>query len=243
MRPVLFTWRGRAVSSYAAMLYLGIVVGLAAGNLAARANGLPTGRVYAATVILLVPALLGARLAYAAGHWSDFRADPGLLFRRSIGGQAMLGGLVAAPVSIPLLAAFGVSFWAFWDVATFTMLTGMVFARGGCLLTGCCAGRPTDGRLGQVLPDHRGVRRRRVPTQLLEGLTAVLLLGLAVALNARGLVPGSVFLAVLGAYGAVRLVLQGLREGRPAPGRVSMQRVASVSLIALAVSSASLRGL
>jgi phosphatidylglycerol:prolipoprotein diacylglycerol transferase len=243
MRPVLFRWRGRPVSSYAALLYAGLVAGLAAGNAAARANGLPSGRVYAATVVLLAPAILGARLAYVIAHRSEFRADPGSVFRRSSGGQAMLGGLVAVPLSVPLLAALGVGFWAFWDVATFTMLTGMVFARAGCLLTGCCAGRRTESRFGMVLADHRGKRARRVPTQVLEGLTAVALIAVAWAVNASAPPPGSVFMVVLGAYGAARIVLQGLREDRPKLAGVSIQRLASASLVALAVSSVSVRGL
>jgi phosphatidylglycerol:prolipoprotein diacylglycerol transferase len=243
MRPVLFTWRGRPVSAYAGMLYLGLVFGLAVGNVAANANGMDAASVYLATVMLLVPALIGARLAYAIGHRSEFLRDPGLLMRRSAGGQVMLGGLAAVPVSVPLLAALGVPFWAFWDVATFTMLAGMVFARAGCLLTGCCAGRPTEGRLGLILPDHRGVRLRRVPTQPLEAAVAVALLAMATGLNAAHLVAGSVFILTLGAYGLARLALQGFRESQPRLGGLSVHRLVSASLVALALSSVSLRGL
>ena len=88
----------------------------------------------------------------------------------------MYGGLVAVTLSVPLLAALDLGFWAFWDVGAIVMLIGMVFTRVGCLLNGCCSGQPTDGRFGLALRDRSGISRRRIPTQLLEaGLGAAVL--------------------------------------------------------------------
>src|SRR5439155_2495456 len=102
MRPVLFTWRGHAVPSYPAMLYVGLVLGLVAGNLAANATGLDGARVYAASVALLPLALVGARLVSVLANWGAYRGRTRRVWRRSEGGQAMYGGLVAVPVSVPL---------------------------------------------------------------------------------------------------------------------------------------------
>jgi len=202
------------------MLYLGMVSGLAVGNAVARSSGLPSGRVYLASVVLLVPALLGARLVSVLGSWDRYREQRHLIWRRTDGGQAMYGGLVAVPVSIPLLAALDVPFWAFWDVATFTMLTGMIFTRFGCLLTGCCSGRTG-----------------RIPTQLVEaGLGAVLLVGAAVVAAAP--VPdGTVFLGALAAYSLVRLALQPLRHQQTRVARVPALAAASAALLVVALSS------
>lgn len=236
-RAVLFTWRGRAVASYPAMLYLGLVFGLGAGNAAAHAAGLNAARVYAASLLLLFPALVGARLASVAARWNAYRASAGRIWRRSDGGQVMYGGLIAVPVSAPLLAALGVPFWAFWDAATFTMLTGMVFTRMGCLLTGCCAGRPTASRFGLVLPNRHGVRVRRVPTQLLEAGLGGLLLAGAVALAASHPPPGSVFAGAVAGYGLGRLFLEPLRErqSRSLVAGVPALRAVSAAFLALAL--------
>lgn len=234
MRRVLFTVRGRRIWSYPAMLYVGLVAGLVVGNVAANARGLDGTRVYVATLLLLVPALAGARLAYVAGHRDAFRHDPSSIWRRSVGGQAMYGGLVAVPLSVPLLAALGVPFAAFWDVATFTMLTGMVFTRFGCLLNGCCSGRATEAWFGLVLPDASGVVARRIPTQLLEAGLGALVLVIVFRIPV-GAPPGSVFLAALGAYGLGRLLLQGLREDAHRVGRFRTQRLVSVAFSALAL--------
>lgn len=238
---MLFRSRGRVLPSYPAMLYLGIVLGVVVGNVAGNATGMPTGRVYIATLILLVPALAGARLASVLGSWRLYRGRQHWIWRRADGGQAMYGGLVAVPASVPLLASLGIPFWAFWDVATFTMLTGMIFTRMGCLLTGCCAGRPTQSRFGLVLPGHRGVRTRRIPTQLLEAALAAVLLAGAALVVASEPPPGTVFTGSLALYAAGRLFLQPLRERQTRIAGVPALSAASGTLVAVAASSILMR--
>ena len=51
------------------MLYVGLVFGVIAGNIAAHAAGLDPLRVYIATIVLIVPALIGARLLFVASEW------------------------------------------------------------------------------------------------------------------------------------------------------------------------------
>jgi prolipoprotein diacylglyceryltransferase len=76
MRRVLFRWRGVIIYSYPAMLYLGMVVGLLAQHYAAARNGLDATRTVIATLILLPPALMAARLLFVASHWLIYRREP-----------------------------------------------------------------------------------------------------------------------------------------------------------------------
>jgi phosphatidylglycerol:prolipoprotein diacylglycerol transferase len=234
MRPILFRWSGRPVYSFPAMLYVGLTIGLVIGNLEANLRGLDGTRVYIASVLLVVPALAGARLLYVVGHWEFFRQDLAMVGRRSVGGQVLYGGLLAVPVSVPLLGALSVPFWAFWDAATFTVLTAMVFTRVGCLLQGCCVGRATTARLGVMIRGRDGVAVRRIPAQLLEaGLGAVLLGGVAV-IPAEAPV-GVVFLAALGGYAVGRFLLEGFREREGRIAGTGAQRAASALLGAAAI--------
>ncbi len=178
MHRVLFEWRGIRIFSYPAMLYLGLVTGVILQTLVAERAGLPAVRIYFATLTLLPIALAGSRVLYVWANWPTFRSARHLIWRRGEGGLAMYGGvpfMIAA--SIPVLAAFGLPFWTFWDTAVFCIFPGMAFARIGCLLNGCCSGRPTDGRLAMWLPDERGHWTWRVPLQLLELSVALLLAG------------------------------------------------------------------
>ena len=213
MRRLLFTWHGVGVPSYPALLYVGLLCGVYAGYGAAAAGPVDPDRTTLAILILIVPALVGSRLWFVWSHWEVFRHDPRRIWRRGDGGSALVGGLLLAVALSPaVLAPLGLPFAAFWDAATFTMLVGMVFTRVGCLLNGCCAGRPSEGRLALNLPDHEGRWERRHPVQLLELAAAVVLLAGAVAVAAAPPFTGAVFAFALAGYACVRSILNPLRE-------------------------------
>jgi phosphatidylglycerol:prolipoprotein diacylglycerol transferase len=213
------------------MLYVGSVAGILFGNAAAHTAGLDAFRVWVATLVLLAVALLGARVLFAATHWSLYRADLRRVWRGGEGGAAQYGGLLAAvPVSWPLLAAMGVPFGGFWDVAVLTILVGMIFTRIGCLLNGCCAGRPAKV-FGVNLPNHLGVWRRRIPTQLLEAAFAALLLASALAVWQRLPFQGALFLLVAGAYATGRVALESCRERQPGERAFTFQHALSLLMM------------
>jgi phosphatidylglycerol---prolipoprotein diacylglyceryl transferase len=238
MRRVLFRWQGLDIYSYPFMLYLGLVFGVLAGTVAANVAHLDSARVRLATLLLLVPALAGSRLLFVATHWHIYRREPRGIWRRSEGGAAMYGGLLlGVPLSGPLLSLLQVPFGAFWDVATFTILIGMVFTRVGCVLNGCCAGRPSSSRFALYLPNCRGIWERRLPTQLMEGGWAVLLLGGAATTWNRMPFAGALFLSVVGAYGAGRLVLESTRECQSGNARFGLQHAISAGLVVVSVAA------
>ena len=215
MRRILVSWRGWNLYSYPTMLYVGMVCGIFVAAWVAGRSGLDPDRFVLASVILSVPSLIGARLFFVASHWALYRNDRARIWRRSEGGMAMYGGLLAdVPLSIPLLYVMGLSFAKFWDAATFAILIGMIFTRFGCLLNGCCSGRPSAAWFALNLPDHRGIRRRRVPTQLLEAAWATVLLTAAFFLREREPFDGAIFGSAVLAYAVGRTFLQKLRDDR-----------------------------
>ena len=217
------------------MLYIGLVAGVVAGNAVAHANGIDALRVYIATLILIVPALGGARLLYVAAEWPIYRNRPARIWDRRDGGYIMYGGLPAALlVSIPVLIALRLNFLAFWDVAIFTILIGMFFTRIGCLLNGCCSGRPS--KFGLRLPNAHGVWEKRIPTQLMEAAWAALLVVAALVARRSSPFPGAVFLFVCLGYAAGRLLMDFARD-REAKNVFSIARVISIAITLLSVSA------
>lgn len=195
------------------MLYVGLVFGVVASNIAAHAAGLDPLHVYIATMVLIVPALIGARLLFVASEWKYYRANPRRIWNRREGGFMMYGAVpVMLLCSVPLLRALHVGVGAFWDVSTFTILIGMIFTRVGCLLNGCCSGRATRGWFGVRLPNTHGVWQKRVPTQALEAACAAALLIVAIFRWQRTPFPGALFLVMLLSYASARLVLEPARE-------------------------------
>lgn len=243
MRRVLFQWNGLTVHSYPAMLYIGLVFGVVAGNYAAHASGLDAPRVFIATFLLIIPALAGARLLHVASNWEFYGSNRHQIWNRSQGGAAQYGGLLlAVPISLPLLAAFDLPFGAFWDVGAITMLVGMIFTRVGCLLNGCCAGRPSDVWGSMYLPNYTGVWAQRIPTQILEAVWASVLLAVSILIWHRLPFRGALFLFVVVGYACGRLLLESTRDTRPPGQTFTMHHGISALLIALSIAALVGRG-
>jgi phosphatidylglycerol---prolipoprotein diacylglyceryl transferase len=237
MRPQLVTWHGIHIPSYIVMLYLGLVAGAYVAYAAGRAEGLSGETFAAAILVLLVPSVLGARLAFVVSRWPAFRREP----RRIVpwgreGGAVAYGALLSVPVSAPLLVALGLPFAAFWDAGAFGFLAAITCLRIGCFLNGCCCGRATTSRFGCELPDAAGAVARRIPTQLLEaGLGAALLLAAAVAAP-RMPFAGALFLTALAVYAAGRFFIDFARDAPRRQGLTVGQRwSAGFVLLSMAV--------
>src|SRR5262245_56729072 len=123
MRPVLFKLGDISIYSYPVMLYLGLALGLYAQHYAASRTQLNPTRTTIATLILLIPTLIGARLLFVLANWNFYRREPQRSWRTAEGGLAMYGGiLLAILLSLPLLAALETPWGGFWDTASFTIL-------------------------------------------------------------------------------------------------------------------------
>jgi phosphatidylglycerol---prolipoprotein diacylglyceryl transferase len=242
MHRVLFQWRGFTLWSYPTMLYLGLVAGIVAGNVAAHRTGIDAFRVFIATLILIPPAIAGARLLFVATHWNHYRNSPGRIWDRQEGGMAMYGGMpVMLLLSLPVVKLLDLGFGAFWDVAVLTIMTGMVFTKVGCLLNGCCPGRPSQSRMAIVLPGLTGIRAKRIPVQLFESAWAAMVLAAGSLLLGRLPFHGALFLIVAAVYGAGRMCLEFLREHEPHGARIPLGHVVSLLTIISALAILEIR--
>jgi phosphatidylglycerol:prolipoprotein diacylglycerol transferase len=241
MRRVLFQWGRIRIHSYPAMLYLGMVLGVVGGTYVAAVHGLNPARVYGAMLLLLSPALIGSRLLFAALHWDFYRSQPSRIWKRSDGGAALYGGLLLTlALSLPLLRAMGIAIAAFWDAAAVTILIGMIPTKFGCLLNGCCAGRPTERALALYLPNEQGVWRRRLPAQPMEAGLALILLVISIAVWRRFPFDGVLFLTASAGYGIGRWWLESTRENIDRVGSLNVHRAISAVLAAISMAGLAL---
>jgi phosphatidylglycerol---prolipoprotein diacylglyceryl transferase len=236
VRRILLSWRGIDIYSYPAMLYAGLLVGLFVGADVAQRAGMSADRFAIAVALLMIPALAGSRLYFVLTRWQLYRDEPARIWRRSEGGMAMYGGFILVPpLSIPLLRSLGLPFGSFWDAAVLTILLAMAFTRVGCFLNGCCHGRPSEAWFALSLPDHHGIWRRRIPTQLLEMAFALVLFGAALALRNSAPFPGAIFCIVLAGYGIGRWYLESLREDETGGRDETAMRATSIVLVIAAL--------
>ncbi|MGB9433381.1 MAG: prolipoprotein diacylglyceryl transferase family protein [Candidatus Acidiferrum sp.] len=234
MRRVLFHWHGTPIHSYPAMLYVGLLAAVATDNWAAHATGLNAFRVYVATILLMLPAIGGARLLHVAVHWCWYSRNKRRIWDRSEGGYGMYGGLPLVLVfSVPLLYLLRLPFAAFWDVGALSILAGMIFARIGCLLNGCCCGRPSNAWFSIPLPNAEGVKVKRIPSPCLESIWAATLLALSILFLHRMPFHGALLLFVSSGYAAGRLLLESFREHATGSSKFNVHHAISAAILVL----------
>jgi phosphatidylglycerol:prolipoprotein diacylglycerol transferase len=228
VRPTLAIVAGRPISSFRALQYLGAVAALVLGADASRRVGEDPNAFLVSGFFLFIVALISAHAgpAVVSGRlgrraWLMPREGSGFLFALPI--VALLAPLIAWGA--------GSSVAHFMDSAAVGAAAGVVCGRIGCLLHGCCGGRPTTGRLGILLTDVYGVHARRLPTQLLDaGWAGLVLCGLLVTLG--HLPPGVCFVAGATLYGAGRFATEFTRQRRPGGRRLSDAQYVSLGLVA-----------
>lgn len=169
--------------------------------------GLSVGAGLLVSLLAIIGGIVGAKLWHVI-----LQAKP---WRETIRpGWSVDGFLVAAPlVAIGSVLAFDIPIGGYLDSAAPGMYVAVTIGRLGCFLTGCCAGRPTRSRFGIRSSDRRVVARR-VPTQLLESLTGLVIaiVSWLAVVNDLIAVEGAAFFAALAVYAIVRQGLLRLRE-------------------------------
>ncbi|HWA74853.1 MAG TPA: prolipoprotein diacylglyceryl transferase [Polyangiaceae bacterium] len=146
------------------------------------------------------------------------------------GGLTYYGGFVAASgVAYYLLRADRFPFWKAADMAGMVVPIGLGFGRIGCLLAGCCFGKPSDAPWALSFPggspaseaQHKaglllstGEASLPVhPTQIYESLACFAIAAyLILRLHGSKRYDGQVFLAFVALYAAVRFILEFLRN-------------------------------
>ncbi len=216
MGPTVFQLGRFSISSYAALVSLGILLGLVATYLQSRWRRFDVRTAMDAGLWALVAGVIGGRIAYVAIYWPYFSAHPREIFSPSQGGLAFQGAFLAG-----LLGLLGYSLWtqtSFWDLADIVvpgLALGQAIGWTGCLLAGCGYGLVTRGMLAYDLKDIYGIMAFRYPTQVMISILNlaifIVLLGLARGLGHRRLPPGVVAAVYLVLNSAGLFFLEFLR--------------------------------
>jgi phosphatidylglycerol:prolipoprotein diacylglycerol transferase len=167
------------------------------------------------------------------------------------GGLVYYGGFVFAAVGgILLLVRDRFPVWKACDLSAVGIALGLGFGRIGCLLAGCCFGRPYDGplslsfpprspaseaqfKLGQ-LPGKAAWSNPVIPTQPLEALYCFVVAAVCMLIVApRKRYDGEVLMWFLGLYALGRFALEFLR----ADDRGSFIGLSTSQLISLGVAA------
>src|SRR5262245_10708267 len=185
-------------TSYGWLMLAGIVVSVFLWSHMARREE----RLILIYVAALAGAFLGAKLVYLGAegwlHWHEPNRWLVLATGKSILG-GLLGGYAAVEMAKRLLRYTGITGDWFAVIAP----VGILLGRIGCVLHGCCLGRPCVAGWWTVNDAH-GVARW--PAAQAELIFNVLALAALLFLRTRKMWPGQLFHLYLIGYGSFRFV-------------------------------------
>jgi phosphatidylglycerol:prolipoprotein diacylglycerol transferase len=220
MHPILFSIGDWPVYSYGVLLAAAYLIGLQLGVVRARKAGVDPARVMDLGIYLIIAALIGAKLMLIAVDWDYFRSQPRELLSLVRAGGVFYGGLIAAvAVGLWLVRRYKLPVWTTADLMAPGIALGHVVGRFGCLLAGCCYGRPTDMPWGITFTDPLAAQNVGTPlgiplhpTQLYDAGAELLILGLLLFTERKGKpFAGRTFWMYLLLYGISRFVIEFYR--------------------------------
>ncbi len=194
MHPILIDLGRIQIRSYGFMLAVSFLIGIYLAGRRARRRGVDPQKILDLSVIIILGAVVGSRLLYVVFHLEQY-ANPLDIFALWQGGATFYGGfLMALAASYWWVQKNRLDFLAVADIVAPSIALGLVFTRVGCLLSGCCFGKPTDHAWGMVFPADSPAGAAAALVASRTGLESLALHPTQVYSSLKGLV---IFLALI----------------------------------------------
>ena len=209
-----------AVYTYGVLLAAAYLLGLYFAIARARARSLDGNRVMDLGIYIILSALVGAKLLLMVVEFDHFRQNPAEIVMILRSGGVFYGGLLlAGGVAFWFLRRHQLPLWTTCDAFAPGIALGQAVGRIGCLMAGCCYGKPTELPWGITFTNtlaaaHSGtpLKINLHPTQLYESGATLLILGLLlIAERYTRSFPGRTFWTYLLLYPMARFFIEFYR--------------------------------
>ena len=242
MWPIIVSWGPFALRSAAVFSGLGALAAMLYMRSRREGRGLSLEDFWGLILALLLGLLAGGVGVYVVFYGAGPAANLERLLRSRVSGGSFFGVFWGAAAAGFLFCRHrGLSFAPVSDDLGTGAALGLAIMRMGCLLNGCCYGRPTSLPWGMVFTDPASRVQRDLigvplhPTQLYESAGAgliFLVLHFAVLprTDRRAVKPGTALLIFVTLYAALRFTEDFFRASDP--GRLSLLGLTTGQLLA-----------
>jgi phosphatidylglycerol:prolipoprotein diacylglycerol transferase len=245
MHPILFEIGNWPVYSYGVLLALAYLAGLQMAVVRARRRQIDAAKVMDLGIYLIIAALVGAKLMLIAVDFDYFRHQPRELLSLVRAGGVFYGGLLAAlAVGLWLVGRYKLHPWTVADLIAPGIALGHVVGRFGCLLAGCCYGRPTSVPWAITFTNPAAATNVGTPlntplhpTQLYDAGAELLIMGVLLLTEKRGRpFPGRTFWLYMLLYAISRYIVEIYRgDERGMILGVSTSQFVSILIVPLSI--------
>ncbi len=213
MYPVLFHIGPLTLYTYGLFVALGFMTLMGVSR--KYADGISSETLGDLLVVILISALIGARLLYVILNFEAYRHHLLDILKVWNGGLVFFGGFLATVPAVALyLKIKGLNIWKTADSLSPGLALGHAVGRLGCFFAGCCYGKecslPTAVRFTHpesLAPLNVGLH----PTQIYEVCSNLVLFIILVRLRKKKGPRGMVFLIYIILYSLFRSVIEFFR--------------------------------
>lgn len=189
----------------------------------------------------IIGGIIFARIIHVIDKWNEiYSKDPGSIF--GLEGLGIFGGILGATLVGVIYAKINrFPIGRIADLAAPGALLGQAIGRIGCIINGCCYGKPTDLAWGVFYtnPSSEAFRDGHTeivhPTHAYELLYDLLIFGLLMLLRGRLKRDGALFLVYLIAYSIGRFFISMLRVNDSFLFSLREAQVVSIFVVLVAV--------
>jgi len=210
MHPVLFRIGSFPVYSYGVMLFVALIAGVVVAGREFTKKGLERAPLYTLVAVIALAGLVGSRVFYVLGHFSEFSGRWSSVFDINTVGLVYYGGLLFAfPAALVTIKILKMPTGTVVGAIGLAIPLSLGIARFGCFLNGCCGGKPSALPWAVTFP---GTATSVHPTQLYEAILDLALFAALLFVGTRFLEGWDLLLASLAGYALIRFFMEFFRQ-------------------------------
>ncbi len=238
MKPVLFELGPITVHAYGFFLALAFIVGMLVSFWYLRRQFVDAYVVFELVLAAAVGGIIGARIFYIVGHWSEFSSKWWEIFEFwDVQGLVFYGGfIVGVLAAVGVVKLRGLSIGMVLDSGGLAVPAALAVARVGCYLNGCCFGKSSGLPWAVTFPAGTqatmGMPPNPVhPAQLYEMVMDLAILVILLAIYKRFRYRGEIMLTFIMFYAVVRFVLEFYRFHTTASANLFFQLLSVAAFV------------
>jgi len=208
MYPIICKIGPFVIYSYGLMLALGFVVSLTLIREQSKKNKTDFDLIFNLCFVIFIFGIIGARVFYIGQNLFYYIESPLEMIMLQHGGMSWFGGLMAGTwAGIIFIKKKKLSVYQTLDFIVPYVALAQAIGRIGCLLNGCCYGKPSE--YGFYFPVHDA---RLIPTQIYSSLIMVLIFLILRFLQDRPHKAGQILFLYLLFYSTKRFFIEFWRD-------------------------------
>jgi phosphatidylglycerol:prolipoprotein diacylglycerol transferase len=215
VQKIAFHLGSYPVAWYGVLVAVAFLLGLWLASRRGVLEGLPADKVMDSGPWMILGTIIGARTFYVLTYWKEAFAGKPLyeIFMIQHGGLVYYGGFIGASLAVmAYLQIRHLPVWKYGDAMAPSVAFGYVLGRFGCLMNGCCYGKPTDVPWAIRFPsDHETGGVPVHPTQLYDAFLNFCFYLFLAWLYRRKKFDGQIFASYLMGYAVLRSIVESFR--------------------------------